>query len=251
MIYTGSAVDQTVHHDGVVFARVRERGLAGDDPSLAWLEWSVEGDDPAMVPDDVIGDPEAWAQANPGLGIRISPEFVEKERRALAARTFAVERLGIGDWPPTSLESALDMAAWAKLVDAQSKTKDQRAFAIDVTPDRAYGSIGVAGRREDDRAHLEIVRREKGTNWIVAEAARLNAKWKPQAWVVDERGPAGSLVPALKREGIEPVSVSAGEMAQACGLFEDAITSKAVRHLGTPELTQAIKGSAKRPLGDA
>jgi phage terminase large subunit-like protein len=258
IVYTGSAVDKTVHQDGIVFARVRERGLAGDDPGLAWLEWSAEAKDdmgqdlgPDSVSPDLLADPETWAQANPGLGIRISPTFVAKELRALASRTFAVERLGIGDWPDTDLESAFDLVAWAALVDAQSKTTDPRVMTIDVSPDRAFSSIGVASRRADGIGHLEIVKRDKGTDWVVQRAAELDAKWSPQTWVVDERGPVGSLVPALKDNGITPVPVSSSELCQACGMLEDAISAKMVRHLSQPMLTQAIKGAAKRPLGDS
>ena len=249
--YTGSAVDQEIHADGVVFARVRERGVEGSDKSLLWLEWSVDGDDPDQIPEEVLDDPEAWAQANPALGIRISPEFVQMERRALASRTFAVERLGVGDWPPTGPTSVLDMAAWAGLVDAQSQANDPLVFSIDVSPDRAWGSFGVAGRRDDGNVHLEVADREKGTDWIVKRAVALNAKWSPSAWILDERGPAGSLVPALKAQGIEPMVVTAQDMAQACGMFEDAVMAQTVRHIGQPMLASAIKGAAKRALGDA
>jgi phage terminase large subunit-like protein len=72
---------------------VRARGLRGDDPSLAFFEWSVDPDnhDPA--------DPRCWAQANPGMGIRITPEYIAKERAALSPPEFARERLSIGDYP--------------------------------------------------------------------------------------------------------------------------------------------------------
>jgi phage terminase large subunit-like protein len=72
---------------------VRGRGLRGDDPSLAFMEWSVDPDnyDPA--------DLQCWAQANPGLGIRITPEYIAKERAALAPDEFARERLSVGDYP--------------------------------------------------------------------------------------------------------------------------------------------------------
>jgi phage terminase large subunit-like protein len=78
---------------------VRGRGLRGDDPSLAFFEWSAdEADyDPA--------DPRCWAQANPGMGIRITTEYIEKERAALPASEFARERLSIGDYP-------VDGGAW-------------------------------------------------------------------------------------------------------------------------------------------
>jgi phage terminase large subunit-like protein len=72
---------------------VRARALAGDAASLAFFEWSVDPDayDPA--------DPRCWAQANPGMGIRITPEYIAKERSALAPEEFARERLSVGDYP--------------------------------------------------------------------------------------------------------------------------------------------------------
>jgi phage terminase large subunit-like protein len=38
--YTGSAVDQESMDDGVVFARLRERAIKGEDPALAYFGWS-------------------------------------------------------------------------------------------------------------------------------------------------------------------------------------------------------------------
>jgi hypothetical protein len=45
--------------------------------------------------------------------------------------------------------------------------------------------------------------------------------------------------------------VSAQEHAKACGTFFDACEQQTLRHLGSSELTAAVKGAAKRPLGDA
>jgi phage terminase large subunit-like protein len=78
--------------DSVQLGRVRARGVAGGDPSLAFLEWSAEEtDDP--------GAAVTWARANPGLGIRIAPEYIEREMSALGPEAFARERLSIGDYP--------------------------------------------------------------------------------------------------------------------------------------------------------
>jgi hypothetical protein len=74
---------------------------AGDDPRSR-TSTSAEGDDPGQVPAAVADRPGGVGAGEPGLGIRISPEYVANERRSLAARTFAVERLGVGDWPDTS-----------------------------------------------------------------------------------------------------------------------------------------------------
>lgn len=76
----------------VQLGRVRARALAGNARSLAFMEWSAdESDDP--------GDILTWAKANPGLGIRIDPDYVERETSALAPDQFARERLSIGDYP--------------------------------------------------------------------------------------------------------------------------------------------------------
>ena len=66
--YTGSAVDQWSHEHGVVLARIRERGMKGDDPGLAYFEWSAAGDDPAALAPEVAADPEAVGGGEPGVG---------------------------------------------------------------------------------------------------------------------------------------------------------------------------------------
>jgi hypothetical protein len=51
--YTGSAVDQEHMEHGVVFARVRERALQGEDPSLAYFGWSPPFEKPSDIPASV------------------------------------------------------------------------------------------------------------------------------------------------------------------------------------------------------
>ena len=93
--YTSTAGDQA----SVQLGRVRDRGLRGGDPSLAFFEWSVDENayDPA--------DPGCWAQANPGLGLRITPDYIGLEQAALTPEAFARERLSVGDYP-------VDGGAW-------------------------------------------------------------------------------------------------------------------------------------------
>src|SRR5829696_7207131 len=103
VFYAGTAVDQTRHPDGVVLASVRRRGIKGDDPQLAFLEWSAEVLDedgnevaPDRVPDEVASDPAVQRAANPAIPARIAESHVDWEYRALDRRGFAVERLGVG-----------------------------------------------------------------------------------------------------------------------------------------------------------
>lgn len=251
--YVGSPVDQLVHEDGVVLARVRERGMAGDDPALAYFEWSVPVAEPSEVTVAVASDPAVWAQANPGLGIRISVEHVGHELRSMDPRTFAVERLGVGDWPVTdgSGSGAIRADDWLGLVDVDSEADDPVVFAFDVTPDRSWSTICVAGTRPDGLLHGEVVDRRRGTGWVVGRLVELGERHKPKGFVCDGSGPAGSLLPELEAAGVVVHAVSPREHAQACGKLVDVVDQRRLRHLGTGELTAAVKGASTRPLGDA
>jgi len=251
--YTGSAVDQEVHEHGIVLARIRERGLKGDDPALAYMEWSVDEDDYNDDPAQVAVDPDAWARANPGLGIRISTEHVAREQRSMDAKAFAVERLGVGDWPATdgSGQRVIGRAAWAACEDAESTVRDPVCFAVDVMPDRSAASIAVAGRRDDGLAHVEIVEHRRGTDWAAGRLAELVADHKSIGALCDATGPVASLLPELEKLGVQVEAVNTSEHAQACGMLFDAVQQQTVRHLGSLELGAAVAGAVKRPLGDS
>lgn len=250
--YTGSAVDQEIMEDGVVFARVRERALKGDTERLAYFEWSLDADNPDAVDDDVSKDPASWAATNPAFGRRIMPEYLKVERDELDPRTFAVERLGVGDWPATTKRaSVIDLDKWAQLADPESTIDGPVVFAFDVKPDRSASAISVAGTRADGIGHIEVVERRKGTGWVVPRLLELCAKHDAAAVVCDPYGAAGSLVPELDENRIEVTTASGRDAADACGLFYDAVENGTLRHLGTPELLAALKGAVQRPLGDA
>ena len=139
--YTGSAVDQQSEEHGVVLSRIRERGIKGNDPSLAYFEWSLS-DDLAAVTEAVADDPESWSKTNPALGIRITTDYVGHERAALDTRSFAVERLGVGDWPNTdeSATRVIDPKLWAQAADPDSELDGPSFIAFDITPDRSSAS---------------------------------------------------------------------------------------------------------------
>jgi hypothetical protein len=250
--YAGSAVDRLVHEDGLVFARVRDRALRGDDEGLAYFEWSCAHDDPADVPDEILMDEAMWAEANPSLGIRISTEHVMRELRSMDSRTFAVERLGVGAWPSLDGgDTVIDVAKWLDRLDRRSKASGSVCFAFDVSPNRERAAIGVAGTRPDGLGHLEVVDHRRGTSWVVDRLVRLGNDHSPLAIICDKASPAASLVPELTKRGVEVELVSSADQASACGLLFDAVEQGRVRHIGQGELTAAIRGAGKRPLGDA
>lgn len=253
IVYAGSAVDQETMDDGVVFARLRERGIEGGDPRLMYVGYGAPFDHPDEISPEAACDPENWAAANPALGIRITREYIEIEQRALGARGFAVERLGVGDWPATDEDASrvITSEAWAGRRDARSQIAGAMRFAFDVTPDRSMASIGVAGVREDGGLHVEVVDRRPGTGWVPGRLAELAGNHEAGLVICDGSGPAGSLIPAVEALQVEVHAVTAAEHAQAHGMFVDGVAEQTVWHLGSPALASAIAGAATRPLGEA
>lgn len=250
--YAGSAVDQWVHDHGIVFARLRERGIA-KAKGLAFFEWSHDADNPEDVDEDTAANPEVWAQANPALGIRIEPEHVAHEQETMPTRTFAVERLGVGDWPSTDPDddSIIGRETWLGLVDMASTAEDPITFVFDVTPDRRAAAICAAGEREDGKIHTEVIEHGAGTGWVGQRLKELQERHRPRKILCDERGPAASLIPELEELGVDVETINAAEHARACGTFFDLCEQDGLRHLNTAELNSAVRGAATRPLTDA
>jgi hypothetical protein len=252
----GSAVDQAWHEDGIVFARVRDRALNGDHKRLAYQEWSLDAETPDQVDAVLASDPVSWAQTNPALGIRITGDYIEAEQRELPARSFAVERLGVGDWPPVdgSGGQIIPIDVWDSLADdpAAEGTRmlDPVFLAFATTPDRTKSSIAAVGRREDGLAGMEIVDNRVGSAWVAERLVELDERHGPVAILVDGGGPAGSLIHQCEMAGLSITVLVASDYAKAFGTLLDAAEQRTFRHLGGESLRSAVKGATKRPIGD-
>lgn len=238
--YTSSAPMET----STVLRRLCLRGRRGESAGLAFFEWCADESVESH-------DRDAWAAANPGLGIRLSEEFTAKELDALGDEGFRRERLGI--WSESATASVIPADVWSALADPESTALDPVAFAVEVNGARSVAAIGVAGAREDGRQHVEVIDHRPGTAWVVGRVTELAEKWRPCAVVVDEKGAAGSLVAPLRDAGVEVLVPTARDVAAAAGRFYDACQpgTGTLRHRGQAELDGAVAAAATRPLGDA
>lgn len=250
--YTGSAVDQEIHDHGVVWTRVRERGIAGDDPALAYFEWSIDVEHPDDVSDEMALDQDLWMRVNFAIGRgRVTLEHMEWERRAMSFRGFVVELLGAGDYPPTdaSADVLLSTEDWHAVEDPGSVLLDPVCLAFDVAPDRRT-SIAVSGRNEQGLLHVELVSNGAGTGWLTQALERLYRKHEVAEIVCDGYGPAAAMARKADEAGITVRRLDSSEYGQACGAFVDAVGESTVRHLGQQEVDAAIRGAKARPLVD-
>jgi hypothetical protein len=241
---------------------VRDRGRAGGDPRLAYLEWcdDLPGEcqagkhcDHAITTAGCRMDDEArWHRANTQLGRRISLEYVRAERRAMPPEEFGRERMGWWDDSGDVADCPININAFLACEDDESQAVGLLTFAVTVTYDRSMATITAAGARPDGKVHVEIVDRQAGTGWVVDRLVELRAKWRPAAIMLDKSGPAASLLPTLGKAGLTIVAVTAAEMAQACGGLQDAVEKDdRIRHLGQAEMVSAASGARSKPVGDS
>lgn len=242
----------------------RKRAEDGLTERAAYFEWSAPEDaDP--------GNRQVWhdcmpalcpAPVGPGLECRCSPDWRHTITEVAVAADFSnfqetnrlieFQRAYLNQWRTKNVHvPVIADTVWSGLADVDSVAEDPLAFAVDVTPERSKATIASAGRREDGKWHAEVVDHREGTGWLLARVLQLNARWNPAAWVLDPSGPAGSLIPDLQKNGIDPVLVNGREMAQACGAIYDDWCNGNFVHLDQVELNTAVSGAKWRPLGDA
>lgn len=235
-------------NNGEVWESLRDRGRAGGDPILAWLEWSPE---PGVDPES----DEAVEWSNPGMPHRITMETVRAERAAAttpeAKDGLARERCSI--WPDRTEadESVVDMAIWRELDDLEDERPSPVALSIEVSKDRKWASIGLAGRRGDGDTHVQIVQAGRGTGWVVDRVVELVAKHKATGVAVRPGAPAGSLIPQLEARSVPLVLLSDRTEAQACGMFVDGVDEQTIHHQGQSQVNAALAATRKRKAGDA
>lgn len=220
----------------------RQLAEAGLTEGVAYFEWSAdEESDPA--------DPKTWYSCMPALGITATEQAVASDFASMSLSEFC--RAYLNRWMSALSDPVIPLDKWHEMEDGRSKMPDPVVFAFDVTPDRAHGAIGAAGKRSDGLVHIEVIDHRSGTGWVAPRMAELVKSHHPFAVLCDPAGPAGSLVAEMTALGVEVVPVSGKEHAQACGVLYDTVFQGRLRHLGTPELESALEGAVKRQLGDA
>lgn len=237
-IYTSSAGMP----NSEVLASVRERGMNPKSKGLAYFEWSAEDD---ADPDDM----RALAQANPGLGTRLSLDHVASERAAMDDETFKRERLGI--WAKIGGDSAIPEASWAACLDHDSVAGSRVVFAVDVPPARDVATIAAVSERSDGVRHVEVVDRRAGVSWVPSRLRELRDRWSPLAVVLDEGSAAGALLPDVKREGVRTVPLSMKQYGQACAGVYDAVQQRKLAHTGQVELDDAVASARIKGMGES
>lgn len=130
------------------------RARAGDDPNLAYLEWSA-------APDRAVDDPAGWAEGNPAMG-HIPSLFDTLQRRYTSARLggslAAFETENLCRWVSTMRERLVDPFAWSQLHDPELPLPSRQAvMAVSMAPDGSRASAAVVWALDDASYGLRLL----------------------------------------------------------------------------------------------
>jgi hypothetical protein len=213
--------------------------------------WSIDDNGRAVLIDIDPTDRDLWWQTIPGLVAgRVSIDFLERELTVLGPDGFAQEYLCVWAPDPNDVGGAgLGIPNWHDLARPTSTIVDGQQWAVAVSDDRQWASLGKAGRNSEGAYHVEWMEHRPGTGWIVPMVADYYRQ-KPIAIRVHKSGPEASLIPELVEAGVQVVEVSSADVARATGQIIDAAANGRLAHIGQPSLDKSVAGAVLRTSTD-
>ncbi len=237
----------------VILNKLRERALASattNDP-IGWFEWSAEPDAPILLPSGEINW-DAFAQANPSLGITIHPDNL---KAVINDPPDIVRTEVLAQWVDT-INSAIDAQKWA-LCQTNPIPLDPEAptwLGLDLSPDRKFGALVATQKLSGERFNLVLLH-TWSNDYSLNDLAVANdiapyvRRYNTQTVAYSKRtaqAVASRLVPA----GIPITDMDGAIYAESCDRWLGAINSHRLQHGGQEELTQQTLSAAKLPFGD-
>ena len=237
----------------VILNKLRERALVSattNDP-IGWFEWSAEPDAPILLPSGEMNW-QAFAQANPSLGITIHPDNL---RAVINDPPDIVRTEVLAQWVDT-INSAIDAQKWGLCqtdpipLDPEKETW----FGLDLSPDRKFGALVATQKLPGEKFNLVLLH-TWSNDYSINDLAVANdiapyvRKYNVQTVAYSKRtaqAVASRLVPA----GIPITDMDGAIYAESCDRWLGAINSHRLQHGGQDELTQQTLSAAKLPYGD-
>lgn len=212
----------------------RAAAQEGRTSGIAYFEWAIpEGED--------IEDPRSWWMGMPALGHTITEAVVAHARTTMTEGEF---RRAFGNQRTRSAERVIPEVTWRTVCGDHTAT-DPKVYALDVSPDRDWGALAVAGG-----GVVELGDYRPGVGWIVGRCKELHTT-QQATFAIDAAGPAGALIPDLRAVGVPVVEIPPADVTKACGGFYDAVADATVRIRTDLRLDAAVEAVTRRPVGDA
>lgn len=232
----------TAVSSGTVFPNLRNKILAGQGKNAGWAEWSVEQmSDP--------NDKSLWYLTNPSLGTIFTERSIEDEITG-DTLDFNIQRLGL--WVKDNLKSAISKNEWESMkVKKLPEFIDHSLYVgIKFGKDGANVAMSIAVKGTNGKTFVEVIDCRPirdGIDWII--------NWLSQAKnvkkvIIDGANGQNLIAERMKNAKLKkPILPTVKEIIDANMMFEQAVFSKSMMHMGQEELTNVISNCGKRNIG--
>jgi phage terminase large subunit-like protein len=215
-------------------------------PGVGYFAWTAE-------PDADPEDPQALAQACPGVGYNITWRALEAARDSMPLNRFKPEYMGI----QTDVDdNALDMAAWRECADPTAARLDTMrgrglACCFDASPDSDHFTLAVAVRLpgDHDRVQVELARVWTTPQAVLDELPAVLGRIKPQATAWFNSGPGGMFHHILRRQPGN-TELAGAKAAEVCMALAGMVTARRLVHAAERELDEQTASTVRVPSSD-
>lgn len=235
-----------------LLASYRKQGKEKSSDRLAYFEWSA--DDNAAT-DDVA----AWYRANPGLGYRISEEFIQDEMETMISESgddeqFRRERLGI--WAKLGAEAIFPRGLWESRVAPEAeRVMEHPIVAVDqrtgLSQSFAVACAGVAGKfgLVDIAMYDADPKYTWSDDYVVDETLKILNRHGLTEVALDSYSENEPLITKFEDAGIKVTKLNTRDMANGAVAFTDALVNDRMHHADAQPLNAAVAGAVKRDYG--
>ncbi len=233
----------TVTSGGNVFPRIRGKVLDGKAYETGWAEWSIN----EMPDENQINDVKIWKQYNPSWGHTLNERKIRNE---LSGDTldFCIQRLGF--WVSYNQKSVISEADWDYLKAKEKPVlKDQRFIGIKYGRDGVNVAVSIAAKTEDGKIFVEAIdcaSVRAGNGWIFEYLHNPNL----DKVAIDGASGQSILADQMKQFKLKPpILPKVSEVIQANAMFEQALFSGELCHMGQEDLKSVVTNCDHRLIG--
>ena len=244
-----------------VLREMRDRGRAGSDPRLVWVEYAdreqggcrdpgcSHARPPHNPPGCALDDERRWRRFMPALGRRITVGTIQAMRRSMPPEEFAREFMVWWEDPPDAGGGAIDLDQWTALGNPAAPMPGSATVVLDVAPDRRKSSIGVGADAPGGKT-LIMATTKAGHGWVVPMLRQMRERRTITEVALAPQSQAAVLIPELIEAGIEWHNLTTADLGASCAWTLTAIANGLLEHVAQPDLDAAVANARTTRRGE-
>lgn len=184
-----------------------------------------------------------------GIGTLTKLDIIASRAEAMSPIQF--EREYMCRFPFDSATSAISSAKWkaARSPVSLPPRPDKIGLAFDIAPDGSSAALVAAWRDENEKAHVEVLAAEWGSDWLAAEVRKATKKYRvPVAY--DTIGANTDVADRLKRLRVSLAPLYIRQMEGAAARFAQLLETGRLVHYDQEDLNKAAQGAVWRNVGE-